>query len=234
MGSTDTKGKRFESLLPGASISSQSDQKTVVAVVNDLCHRYYDKFVAHTPIDQPIPHGIRRIEAFIFLALCDYFKTQMILESGIFNGKSTRIFARSVPLQKVTSIDVDIKKDVAKELSCFSNLDILQADARTLIPYLLRQASLLRTAVFIDGPKGTTAMRLAVQCFQCYPCVKVIGIHDMRLGQYVTADWMFKAWPVLKFRADNKAFCDEWMPKFHDKLPAAPNSAVFVFRSITT
>lgn len=140
------------------------------------------KQAAHTlprfqAIDVPwMPRSILRSEAFAFCLMCDHYAIDGIVESGIYYGRSTEIFASYHSGTRITALDWAITDD-AKRLTKYSNVRLQGTDSTvTLIPYVATAGS--RVGVFIDGPKGGAAIRLAVECMKLKN-VSFVGVHDM-------------------------------------------------------
>ena len=124
--------------------------------------------------------GIFNSEMLLFVSLVNYFNVKLIIESGRANGQSTKIIAKyfNNPEYRIISIEYakynpDVKNSY-KKLKNFKNLKLLFGDSFKLLPNLITEES----CVLIDGPKGLSALKLALDCFK-NPFVKAVLIHDM-------------------------------------------------------
>ncbi|GAG72228.1 unnamed protein product [marine sediment metagenome] len=129
----------------------------------------------------PVPnleHGILVSEGFALCSIFDLFKVDVILESGVCNGKSTlmlrRYFGKTVIIKAV-----DIKGiSSSVQLSLGDIVDFKRGDSEHLFPKYIKRWSNKRIGVFIDGPKREAGVKLAKSCFAA-PNVVVVGVHDM-------------------------------------------------------
>ena len=123
------------------------------------------------------PRGILRSEAFAFCLMCDHYAVDGIVESGVCNGRSTEFFASYHPGTRVTALDWAITEEARKVAARHANIRLQGTDSTvTIIPYVATAGS--RVGVFIDGPKGESAVRLAVECMKL-DNVSFVGVHDV-------------------------------------------------------
>ena len=120
-------------------------------------------------------------EAFSFCSMCDVFKINTIIESGINNGGSTKILALYFSKSdiKITSIDFRVKDELKTLLS--PRITFVNGDGIEIISKILKVAKknpTLRIAIMLDGPKGNDAINLAQYCLK-YRNVEFVGIHDL-------------------------------------------------------
>jgi len=148
-------------------------------------------------------------EAFAFCAMGDLFDIDVILESGIWLGRSTEIWARYFYPKRVTAIDCSLKKEVEDRLAEYDNLTLLQGEGPDLIPKLLEKPETQRVAVFIDGPKSHRAVMLAAKCLT-YSKVFFVAVHDM---QSSSAKQMVRSLGYPVFFTDA-----EWFLKKYSKI----------------
>jgi hypothetical protein len=171
------------------------------------------------PLDY-IPNGILLWEGFAFCTLLDLFSADLIIESGIAGGRSTEMFARYFP-HPIIAIDnagyygLDRFNETANRLSKYHNVKCLNADSIYLLPKLIKQNPNKKIAIFIDGPKGNKAIRLAKKCFS-YPRVKFVGIHDQCKDNYHQMD----SWPATAFYSDASWFLEKY--SYLDKKDPSP------------
>lgn len=114
-------------------------------------------------------------ELYLFLSLCAAAGVDLIIESGVRSGTSTRtIAACGLPL-----IAVDVKRffiDPPHGVSFVHGL------AQDVIPTLLTQHRDRRIGVLLDGPKGPIAGVGFVPVCLASSSVRVVGCHDVRRG----------------------------------------------------
>ena len=142
------------------------------------CEISIDKFKKRV---LPITWTARSIllsEGFAFCAICDLLNIDMILESGIYNGRSTLIWAKYFGNEKlIKATDIKIRKEAKIRLKDY-NIELIEGDSRNIFPELLMKYRDKRIGIFIDGPKGNYAVKLAKKCL-IFDNVAFVGIHDM-------------------------------------------------------
>ena len=109
--------------------------------------------------------------------LCDLFKVDTIIESGVCNGRSTEMWAKWIGGENVTGIDWKIL-DTAILRTAKYGVTLYDADATAAMKHVLIENATKRIGVFIDGPKGQAALDLAEFCLSCEQ-VAFVGVHDM-------------------------------------------------------
>merc|ERR1711865_464556 len=78
----------------------------------------------------------------------------------------------------VVAIDIFLTPEARKRLSGRSNMQLLEGDGRRMLPDALGKYPGRVAAVFIDGPKGELAIRLALALRE-HPQVAFVAMHDM-------------------------------------------------------
>lgn len=117
-------------------------------------------------------------EGLAICAMCDLFAVDMLIESGTYNGRSTDIFARYLPQAcPIHSIDIEVRDEARRRLATHSNVTLHEGDSRSRMLELLGDDA-ARVGVFIDGPKGRAAVRMAIDALN-RPAVAFVAIHDM-------------------------------------------------------
>jgi hypothetical protein len=221
-------GRRFEDILSGTKIFAKS-HKEITDYVIYLCQTnlpIYQKLVKY-----PHPkHCIRNIEGFIFCSLSVPYQLDNIFESGTMFGGSTYIWSTFFNDIKVTTIDLFYRKDTVVKLYELGNVNYIIGDGITVLPNLVSLTTGKNCAVFIDGPKGVSAVKLAIYLYK-YENVKLIGIHDMNPEnlRYKEAYHLWKLWDVPKFESWNQDFGNRFQQYF-DPLGEKANQAVYVFK----
>lgn len=116
-------------------------------------------------------------EAFAFCGIGDLFDIDIILESGIWLGRSTEIFARFFSPKPVIAIDVNLKRVAVERLKKYDNLTLMQGEGPFHIPKLLKDSEIQKVGIFIDGPKEERAIKLAVESL-AQDKVLFVALHD--------------------------------------------------------
>lgn len=136
-------------------------------------------------------------EAFLFHSLADLQGVQVIVESGVGNGGSTRAacaWARAVPGRRVLALERALKDSVAADLApaCQGVLEMRSGDAFAALDWALHSVGAQNhsVALLLDGPKGRVAVRMAEDALRRFPGLRVAAIHDVpRLdGRYRDED----------------------------------------------
>lgn len=162
--------------------------------------------------------GMFYSEVFFFLQACAAHRVELIVESGVKNGMSTRLIASAWPGQMI-SIDKD-----SGALEPVEGVDFIHGDSREVIPLVLAESRGRRVAVLIDGPKGAAAVALK-DAIWLEPEVRLVAIHDLPLGAAPGSSRHSHAPEyrrLVGLRLDN-------IMKHHyrDKYPAGPGLAIW-------
>lgn len=115
-------------------------------------------------------------EAFAFAAFCHMHEVDLVAESGVYKGASTEIW--SLFVQDVVAVDIFITPEAEARLKTRGNIALLTGDGRRLLPQILDQQPDRKIGVFLDGPKGELAIRLALDLRQRKQ-VAFVALHDM-------------------------------------------------------
>lgn len=116
-------------------------------------------------------------EAFAFCGVGDLFDIDIVLESGIWLGRSTEIFASYFAPKPVIAIDVTLKKAMVDRLEKYDNLTLIKGDGPSYIRKLLKDSKIKRAGIFIDGPKEYRAVECVEQLL-FYENVVFVAVHD--------------------------------------------------------
>lgn len=151
-----------------------------------LCRDNYKNFEEVIINEYYQQRGILNSEALLIVSIISYFKVNQIIESGRARGYSTKIIAKffkNNPDIKIISIDIDKlsedSKYSEKALSRYENVEILYGDSNKIIPEKINQDCI----VFIDGPKGSDAINLAVKLLSDKR-VKAVMLHDLHKNTF--------------------------------------------------
>jgi len=116
-------------------------------------------------------------EAFAICGAGDLFDIDIVLESGIWLGRSTEIFAKYFAPKRVVAIDVSLKKAMVERLEKYNNLTLIQGDGPEQIRKALKDPKIKRAGIFIDGPKESRAVDCARKLL-AYENVSFVAVHD--------------------------------------------------------
>src|SRR3990167_490656 len=76
------------------------------------------------------PRTVLLSEGFAFCALCELFGIETVIESGVFDGRSTEIWTRFQPhsqkIKRIYAIDVKFRPGVFTRLGAESSLTLLE------------------------------------------------------------------------------------------------------------
>lgn len=125
--------------------------------------------------------GMFYSEVFLFLQACQRQRVDLIIESGVKFGMSTRLLSGAGP-GEIISIDRD---GILLDAALYPNVRMIQSDSRVAVPQLLKQAGWeppRRVGVLIDGPKGQAALDLKEVCLR-WPACRLVGVHDVAAGK---------------------------------------------------
>jgi hypothetical protein len=147
--------------------------------VKDVLEKGLDNFRARVLPAEWFPRSILLSESFAFCALADSLDVDLLIESGIYNGRSTEIWRKyfdvSVPIK---TIDLTIKDEVVQRLNKYENIEFIKGNGIEVVSDLVSKNTDRKIALFLDGPKGIPAIELAKKCFQ-FDNVLIAGIHDL-------------------------------------------------------
>lgn len=142
---------------------------------------FADEFVRSGAYDLAIAeNSVLFSEAFAFMAFCRLHEVDLVLESGVYRGFSTEVW--SLFAKEVVAVDLfpsaEVLEAAQQRLRSRANVQLLQGNGKVLLPQLLDERPQRRAAVFIDGPKGELAIRLALKLRE-HPQVAFVAMHDM-------------------------------------------------------
>ena len=122
--------------------------------------------------------GVWTSECFALCVMIDLFGTDVYLESGIYKGQSLNIINNyfGSPDTDVVGIDINILDEISN-----SGLHYVEGNSVDVLPTMIKNDyDEWEVGVFIDGPKGWGALKLAEKVID-NDNVKFIGIHDSYL-----------------------------------------------------
>jgi len=184
----------------------------VASAIQQQCRRSISRFKKRVLPIIWTPRGILLSEGFAFCAVADLFNLDVILESGVWNGRSTEIWAKYfLPEINITAIDIKLQKEAIKRLAPYS-VNLIEGDSHTLLCDCIRTFHQKRIGVFIDGPKGPAAIELGKTCLT-FSNVAFVGIHDVHklsYGKKNETRIKIEKWPKVQFFSDEDWFVETY------------------------
>ncbi len=181
------------------------------------------------------PRSILMSEGFAFCAVSDMLGVDVVLESGIYRGRSTQMWANyfSSDVSIIAIERHNFKGGAINRLKPYKNVELIGGkDGPTVIVDLIPKFLDKRIGIFLDGPKDVPAINFAKKVLPL-PNVVLVGIHDMsvtkgrfdrdqpelnrRKGElyYPPGRIEFDKWKLGQFLTDEKWFVEEysWLDK---------------------
>ncbi len=136
------------------------------------------------------PRSILMSEGLAVCAMADLHGIDLLIESGVCNGRSTEMWCRYLPeATRIKAIDWNIPTETHNRLKAYmfpqtmdQRLILFLANAERCVPEMIANAASLRIGIFIDGPKDDAAVKLARECI-AHKNVQFVGVHDLALHQ---------------------------------------------------
>lgn len=134
------------------------------------------------------PRGILNIEAFYWWALVGHYKPDIILESGVFMGRSTEILARAqqffnIPHHYAFDVDVTHETYVRDKLKLYKTHYAIQ-DSFVGFQDIISNNTDKKYVAIIDGPKGKTPLTNLIRLLSGGNCC-AIASHDCMPGSKI-------------------------------------------------
>ena len=189
------------------------------------CKISYEKYKARVPNTAPANGGILDSEALALVSFCDLYDIDVLIESGIFFGRSTEILCNYFIEQslEIHSMDLRIMGEVSERLSVFKNLTLHECDSTEKIPELISLFADKKVGLFIDGPKGNLQLDLAKKYIDD---VEFVALHDV--GKEYTENTLeninkdthqeFIAWDKSRFITTESWYSDEYSYLNEDQI----------------
>lgn len=125
--------------------------------------------------------GILPTEAFAYISYCKALQVDTIIESGTAFGQSCYLFAKYLGIEIHTIDNIshygNTAQLVAKERCKDLPVVFHEGNSFAVLPELISTYANKKIAVFIDGPKGSEAMRLRNDIWK-YDNVVIAALHD--------------------------------------------------------
>jgi len=124
--------------------------------------------------------GMWYSELFIFSLICEILGCRKLIESGRARGVSTEVLSNYFEKTGLEIVSIDNRPSSAdakvaeKRVSNAPNVQLEYGDSTKIVPELANE----ETAVLIDGPKGDTALQMAIHLLE-EQNAPVVGVHDL-------------------------------------------------------
>jgi hypothetical protein len=169
-------------------------------------NRYLQKFTERTLPLVWTERSILTSEAFAFCAIADACGADLILESGVYHGRSTMFWARYFDVP-IVAIDRIVQADAIRNLRPFAHVSFDFGDSADVFADLIARHPDKRIACVIDGPKSFRGVELARMC-AAQANVHIVAMHD--LYRHEPARAAFDELAPACFFTDDDAFVDAY------------------------
>lgn len=161
-----------------------------------------------------IQRSILMSEGFAFCVMGDLFNIDTILESGVYGGRSTQIWAEYFSQdQLIIAVDRNkLNEETRERLGRYSNIELIVGNGVVELNKKIKELQNRRIGIFLDGPKGKEAVEFAKEALS-NSSVYFIGIHDQHKetnGVPNERRQLFETWEKAQFFTDEKWFVDEY------------------------
>ena len=132
------------------------------------------------------PRGIWFSEGFALTSAINELGINLVLESGTAYGGSAEMMAQMCSKVPILTMDhfeyyKDAEEFSKKRLSKYSNVKIVKGDSTVLMKDILLNTRHDKVAIFVDGPKGTTAFNLVMDILNNFAHrIALVGVHDVK------------------------------------------------------
>lgn len=195
-------------------------------ITKEICDSIKEEFIQAAKKIKHERAGVCYHEALAFAAMCKEHDVDFIFESGTASGISTRLWAEMFPNIKIVTVDnllweKKVGCNLSKDRALFSNypnISFIVGDSRKVFEEIISKNLDKRVAVFLDGPKDKSALRLAEKLLD-RKNVKFVAIDDMGQTKNIKRGW--HVWKSYSNNTINKFFHttgEAWFVKRYGKL----------------
>lgn len=177
-------------------------------LIREQCAKSLPRFMeraASVPWQQ---RSILLSEAFAFCVIADLFDVDIILESGIYLGRSTEIWANYFPDKQVCAVDQRLKEKVKERLQGYDNITLIEEDGLHSLNLLIEKFRNKKIGIFMDGPKGKFAIDWGKEALS-QQGVKFFALHDISKSKKAIREY-FISLNKENFFTDEEWFIDEY------------------------
>ncbi len=143
------------------------------------CEASYKRYEKSVRDVSPRNGCMLKAENFCFCCMCELYSVDVIIETGVFFGASTEMFARYFEGSEteIHAIDISWPDGLQEKLQSYKNIkETYCADGTQKILELITKFKDKKIAVFIDGPKGEQQLSLAKKIINS---VEFVALHDV-------------------------------------------------------
>lgn len=146
---------------------------------------YVDDYLNKITDSWLTPRGIMFSEGFALTTAIFETKSNLVLESGTAYGGSCEMMAMICEKTKILTTDLhniyDSENYSKERLSKYSNVLCKKENSLKLFPEVLSKYTQKNALIFIDGPKGQSAIDFADYLINRYPQkISLVAIHDIK------------------------------------------------------
>lgn len=201
----------------------------------DFLNKHLDQFINTTKHIDYLDNGIFDSELFVIYSLFKKLNCDLLIESGICYGYSTKILLHSLNVDhcgiELSSQFVEFGRKLEKE---HSNFKFYNEDSSLIIPKIIKENEDKNIFVNIDGPKGENAIKLKNN-IKNYKNVKAISIHDhidMNSDQIFSTrnnpEFNSIYFDKLNQKQKNKKHSDQINNTYYDVYPNGPGLVIYI------
>jgi hypothetical protein len=186
--------------------------------------------------------GMLLHEAFAICALTNHRGCNVLINSGVFSGRSTEIFINALDDTRIMAIDKDLKESTIKMIDeqifkTTCRIEWREGNDIDQITYVLKYATPTdMVCLSLDSTKGHSACRMAKTLWEQYPQIKVMALHDQRCNNYpmkkyfdgvlfTDDDWFWKTYGSISLNDISHILT---IGKYKDTFVTEPNFKGFV------
>ena len=221
-------------------------------VLQEQCRKSIGRFEKRVLNKTPwAPRSILMSEGFAFCAVADLFGIDVILESGIYNGRSTQMwtnyFSSDIPIIAIERRK--FRESAINHLKPYKNIELIKGDGPTVIDKFILKFADKKIGIFMDGPKDLEALEFAKKILPLSNVI-VVAIHDMSMTKgrfqrdnllgkkgelyYQEGRIEFDKWELGQFLTDEKWFVDEysWLDKDESQFDEKQKTTWYPYKYI--
>jgi len=149
-------------------------------IIEKQCEESFPKFMERAANISWQERSVLLSEAFAFCAIGDLFDIDIVMESGIYLGRSTEIWANYFPDKPIYAVDCKLRKEAKERLQKYGNIILMEGDGPLVLDSLLEKLKDKKIGIFMDGPKGKVAIDWGKEALNQQD-VKFFALHDLSM-----------------------------------------------------
>lgn len=152
-----------------------------------LLNSNQSEFAIHTESIPYVAKGITDFEGLCLWSLMQFFRPQIMIESGVSRARSTQIIceaAKYLSLETVYAFDKssDHEIEVRQKLSQYNHVKYAIGNSDLLVQNISLSLQNKKVGVFIDGPKGEDPYASLISKVAALPGLEFVASHDCYPG----------------------------------------------------